>query len=54
MARHRHYLWKQQATDESYGWPTVSESKETVTRYIGGFTKNDQAQVLSCLTDDIE
>jgi ketosteroid isomerase-like protein len=29
-------------------------SKDTVRRYIDGFNKGDHAQILSCLTDDIE
>jgi ketosteroid isomerase-like protein len=41
------------------GWPlwrenAVSRNKQTVERYIDGFTKLDRAQILSCLTDDIE
>jgi ketosteroid isomerase-like protein len=32
----------------------VSANKETVERYIDGFNKSDHAQILSCLTDDIE
>jgi ketosteroid isomerase-like protein len=32
----------------------MSLNKETVQRYIDGFNKSDHAQILSCLTDDIE
>jgi ketosteroid isomerase-like protein len=32
----------------------MSENKQTVERYLDGFRKNDHAQILSCLTDDIE
>ena len=32
----------------------MSRNKETVQRYIDGFNKSDHAQILSCLTDDIE
>lgn len=32
----------------------MSENTETVNRYLDGFRKNDHAQILSCLTDDIE
>ena len=32
----------------------MSPNIETVTRYLDGFRKNDHAQILSCLTDDIE
>ncbi|MEV4411643.1 nuclear transport factor 2 family protein [Catellatospora sp. NPDC049609] len=32
----------------------MSENKRTVERYLDGFRKNDHAQILSCLTDDIE
>ena len=32
----------------------MSQNIETVTRYLDGFRKNDHAQILSCLTDDIE
>lgn len=31
-----------------------STNKQTVERYIDGFNKSDHAQILSCLTDDIE
>ncbi|MGW0662998.1 nuclear transport factor 2 family protein [Streptodolium elevatio] len=31
-----------------------SANKQTVERYIDGFNKSDHAQILSCLTDDIE
>ena len=32
----------------------MSENIDTVNRYLDGFRKNDHAQILSCLTDDIE
>jgi ketosteroid isomerase-like protein len=32
----------------------MSANTETVVRYLDGFRKNDHAQILSCLTDDIE
>lgn len=32
----------------------MSANKETVKKYIDGFNKSDHAQILSCLTDDIE
>ena len=32
----------------------MSRNKETVQKYIDGFNKGDHAQILSCLTDDIE
>jgi ketosteroid isomerase-like protein len=32
----------------------MSRNVETVNRYIDGFRKNDHAQILDCLTDDIE
>lgn len=32
----------------------MSENIDTVHRYLDGFRKNDHAQILSCLTDDIE
>ncbi|MFD8565456.1 nuclear transport factor 2 family protein [Streptomyces sp. NPDC059639] len=32
----------------------MSRNKQTVERYLDGFRKNDHAQILSCLTDDIE
>jgi ketosteroid isomerase-like protein len=32
----------------------MSRNKETVLKYIDGFNKTDHAQILSCLTDDIE
>ncbi len=32
----------------------MSANKDTVERYIDGFNKSDHAQILSCLTDDIE
>lgn len=32
----------------------MTENKRTVERYMDGFRKSDHAQVLSCLTDDVE
>ncbi|MEV8036213.1 nuclear transport factor 2 family protein [Streptomyces sp. NPDC002742] len=32
----------------------MSRNKQTVESYLDGFRKNDHAQILSCLTDDIE
>ena len=32
----------------------MSENKRTVEKYLEGFRKSDHAQVLSCLTDDVE
>ena len=32
----------------------MSANKRLVERYIDGFNKSDHAQILSCLTDDIE
>ena len=32
----------------------MSQNIDTVQRYLDGFRKNDHAQILSCLTDDIE
>lgn len=32
----------------------MSQNIETVNRYLDGFRRNDHAQILSCLTDDIE
>ena len=32
----------------------MSRNKDTVEKYIDGFNKSDHAQILSCLTDDIE
>ena len=32
----------------------MSENTATVERYLDGFRKSDHAQILSCLTDDIE
>jgi ketosteroid isomerase-like protein len=32
----------------------MSQNTDTVNRYLDGFRKNDHAQILSCLTDDIE
>jgi ketosteroid isomerase-like protein len=32
----------------------MSQNKTTVETYLDGFRKNDHAQILSCLTDDIE
>ena len=32
----------------------MSENKATVEKYIDGFNRSDHAQILSCLTDDVE
>ena len=32
----------------------MSENKRVVEKYMDGFRKSDHAQILSCLTDDIE
>lgn len=32
----------------------VTKNKETVARYLDGFRKSDHAQILSCMTEDIE
>jgi ketosteroid isomerase-like protein len=32
----------------------MTANKQTVQRYLGGFNKSDHAQILSCLTDDVE
>jgi ketosteroid isomerase-like protein len=32
----------------------MSQNTETVETYLDGFRKNDHAQILGCLTDDIE
>jgi ketosteroid isomerase-like protein len=32
----------------------MSENKKTVERYMDGFRKGDHAQILGCLTDDVE
>ncbi|HEX7004249.1 MAG TPA: nuclear transport factor 2 family protein [Trueperaceae bacterium] len=32
----------------------MSQNKKVVETYLDGFRKNDHAQILSCLTDDIE
>jgi len=32
----------------------MSRNKRTVEKYIDGFNKSDHAQILSCLTDDVE
>lgn len=32
----------------------MSPNKDTVAKYIDGFNKGDHAQILSCLTDDVE
>ena len=32
----------------------MSENTDTVERYLDGFRRGDHAQILSCLTDDIE
>jgi ketosteroid isomerase-like protein len=32
----------------------MSENKKTVERYMDGFRKSDHAQILACLTEDVE
>ncbi|MBP2668018.1 MAG: hypothetical protein H6Q80_220 [Deltaproteobacteria bacterium] len=32
----------------------MTENKKTVERYMDGFMKSDHAQILSCLTEDVE
>ena len=32
----------------------MTQNKRTVEKYMDGFRKSDHAQVLSCLTDDVE
>jgi len=32
----------------------MSTNKSTIEKYIDGFNKSDHAQILSCLTDDVE
>lgn len=32
----------------------MTDNKKTVEKYIDGFNKLDHAQILSCLTDDVE
>jgi ketosteroid isomerase-like protein len=32
----------------------MSQNLETITTYLDGFRRNDHAQILSCLTDDIQ
>jgi uncharacterized protein len=32
----------------------MSQNKQTVERYMDAFTKSDHAEILSCLTDDVE
>ena len=32
----------------------MSENKRTVDRYLAGFRVSDHAEILSCLTDDVE
>jgi hypothetical protein len=33
---------------------TISANRTTVEAFLDGFGRNDHAQILSCLTDDIE
>ena len=55
--------WRQPNRDGLAGSPietdtalevSVTQNKRTVERYMDGFRKSDHAQVLSCLTDDVE
>ena len=32
----------------------MSENKRTIETYMDGFRKSDHAQILACLTDDVE
>ena len=32
----------------------MSQNKQTVQKYMEGFTRSDHDQILSCLTDDVE
>jgi ketosteroid isomerase-like protein len=32
----------------------MSQNKQTVQKYMEGFTRSDHGQILSCLTDDVE
>jgi ketosteroid isomerase-like protein len=32
----------------------MSQNKQTIQKYIEGFTRNDHGQILSCLTEDVE
>lgn len=32
----------------------MTQNKKTVDRYLDGFRRSDHAQILSCLTDDVE
>ena len=32
----------------------MTENKRTVEQYMEGFRRSDHAQILSCLTDDVE
>jgi ketosteroid isomerase-like protein len=32
----------------------MTRNKETINRYIEGFNRSDHAQILSCLTEDVE
>jgi uncharacterized protein len=41
------------ASTQSSG-PGMSANKCTVDRYIDGFNRSDHAQILSCLSDDVE
>src|SRR6185295_18601239 len=34
--------------------PRMTPNKKTVAAYMDGFRKTDRAQILSCLTDDVE
>jgi ketosteroid isomerase-like protein len=39
---------------ESVGHDPMTVNKQTVDRYMDGFRRTDRAQILSCLTDDVE
>jgi len=39
---------------ETVDHTTMTVNKQTVDRYMDGFRRTDRAQILSCLTDDVE
>jgi uncharacterized protein len=39
---------------DAYLEQRMSENKHTVDQYMDGFRRSDHAQILSCLTDDVE
>lgn len=49
-------MWVIERTEREWRWGKLqgmSTNIETVNRYLEGFRRNDHAQILSCLTDDI-